>query len=82
MEAGRAGCRARPTLTHLRGQHFDELVQEAELGHLAMELAPTVVHTHLEDLYRHGPHGGQAPGSRLVSHMSTCWNRGEVSLRL
>lgn len=39
--------------THLWGQHFDELVQEAELGHLIVELLPTVVHTHLQHLRRH-----------------------------
>lgn len=40
--------------THLWGQHFDQLIQEAELGHLAVELLSAVVHAHLQHLHRHG----------------------------
>lgn len=39
---------------HLRGQHFDQLIQEAKFGHLVVELLPTVVHTHLQHLHGHG----------------------------
>jgi hypothetical protein len=52
---------------HLWGQHFDELIQEAKLGHLTVELLPAVVHTHLQHLQTHAPHEGKSEAPGLTS---------------
>ena len=59
---------------HLWGQHFDELVQEAELGHLVVELLPTVVHTRLQHLHRHRT--PMRRGSHRLQGSFQTWNHG------